>query len=506
MYHNQQSASLGYNNLEQQRQLKSKQQQYQRQKQLYQRQQQQKQKQLQMQQQLQKRQQLIQQQKFIQQEQNFQREMIEKQRQQRDAFEATVTNYQQNVVAPQSTTKRNFEYPGPISSGRAATFSTYYLNMPQTNYGINKVETGNVNRQQRNPEIKEYPVDSQQQNNNVIESSLHHSQVQNNRMAIKERVPFVTMSQLQPATSSSPLQDLNKVVLSSHQNVTDPTVQPPQHNPVSAHVSYQPTNHITSPRINASSSNQSQYRISQSNQLQAGNPLNDALKREPSQLLTQQAAGQVNQFSLKPTPSSLFQTQADGLPRSSMELNHDLNKTSQIEGRGGVGDGPEIPTPEKPKTKEKLFYFPIKRDILIRMLPLNIQEKYRSLREARNINTSYEASNNKEKQNTTALENMKIQNVTHKNYYGTASISNFRYSVRQIKRGDDSITEHFDLLSQNSSNHGEYVKEINNATIISSPEAGFENQSKSIVSSEHSEDIKPAKTSIGVEGYKEIPL
>ena len=92
--------------------------------------------------------------------------MMEKQRQQRDAFEVTVANYQQNVVAPQST-RRNFAYPKPISPGRAATFITYYPNMPQTNYGINKVATGNsnVNRHQRNPEIKEYSVDSPKQNN-----------------------------------------------------------------------------------------------------------------------------------------------------------------------------------------------------------------------------------------------------------------------------------------------------------------------------------------------------
>lgn len=446
MYNNQKLASLGGNNLEQQRQLKSKQQQYQRQQQLYNRQQQQKQKQLQMQQQLQKRQQLIQQQKFLQQERNVQREMMEKQRQQQNAFEATVTNFQQNVVAPQSTTRRSFA----LLPGRAATFSTYYPNVPQTNYGINKVATGNVNRQQRHPEIKEYSVDSLQQNNNVIESSLHNSQVQNNRMAIKERVPLVMVSQLQPATSTLPLPDLNKVVPSPHQNFTRLTVRPLQHNPISAHVSYQPTSQIdiTSPRINVSSTNPSQYRISQSNQLQAGNPSNDALKREPPQLSTQQAAEEVNQFSFSPSP--VFQRHADGPPRPSMELNHHLNKTSQTERRGGVGDGPEIPTQERLKTKEKLFYFPIKRDTLIRMLPLNIQEKYRSLREARNINSSYEAAHDKEKENTTALEEMKIQNATHKNNFTTASISNVKYSVRQIERRDNSITEHFDLLPQNT--------------------------------------------------------
>lgn len=517
MYNDKQTASPGYNSLKQQRQLKL--------------QQQQKQKQFQMQQQLQSRQPLMQRQTFIQQGKNVQQQMMEKQRQQREAFESTVTNYQQSVAAPQTTPWRNTAYqnsqgnlqsniikvdPKPVSLGRAATFSVYYPKMPQhmydqyspfrrlqTNYRSNSVATRNFNPKQSNPEIKEYPMDSLRQNN-VMESSLHDSQVQNNRMPIKEQVPLVTVSQ---PTWQSP--DLNRVL----QNFTNLKLQPLQHNPNSVHASYQPTSQITYPGVNVNPTNQSQYRISQSNQLQAGNPLNEAQKREPLQLLTQQAEGQVNQFTVKPA-SSVFQTHDGGPPR--MESKYDLNKTSQTERRGGAGDGPDIPTQEKPKKKEKLFYFPIKRDTLIRMLPLNIQEKYRSLRETRNINSSYEASSNKKKENSTAFEDVKVQNVSHK-IDPSPNISNFKYSVQQIKTGNDSITEYFDLLPQstskiinsttNSSNHGEMSMKSNNAyaTLISSPETRLETSS-AFSSPEQSEDIKPAETSIGIEEYKEIPL
>ncbi|KAL9985397.1 hypothetical protein ACROYT_G007801 [Oculina patagonica] len=472
LYNDKQTASPGYNSLEQQRQLKLQQQQ----------QQQQKQKQFQIQQQLQSRQQLMQRQTFIQQGKNVQRQMMEKLRQQREAFESTVTNYQQNVAAPQSTPWRNTAYqnlqgnlqsnilrvvPKPVSPGRAATLSAYYPKMPQRIY----------NRQQSNPEIKEYVMDLPKRNL-VVESSLHESQVENNLMPIKEHMPRVALSQ--PATDTWQRPDLNRVLPNSGKNVTGLTLQPLQHDPNSVHVSYQLTNQITYPGVTVNPTNQSQYRISQSNQLQAGNLINDAQKREPSKLLTQQAEGQVNQLSVKPA-SSVFQTHDSGAP--SMESKHNLNKTYQIERRGGVGDEPETPAQEKPKKKEKLFYFPIKRDTLIRMLPLNLQAKYRSLRETRNINSSYEAFRNEKKENSTALEDMKVQNLTHKNDPST-NISNFKYSVQQIKTGNDSITEYFDLLPQstskiinsttNSSNDSEMLIKPNNATLISTPETGLE--------------------------------
>ena len=202
--------------------------------------------------------------------------------------------------------------------------------------------------------------------------------------------------------------------------------------------------------------------------------------KEPAQLLTQQAEDQV-QFSVKPA-SSVFQTLDNGPP--SMESKHDLNKTSQIERRGGVEDESATSTEEKPKRKEKLFYFPIKRDTLIRMLPLNLQAKYRSLRETRNVNSNYEASSNKKKENSTALEDMKTQNVNN-NIEPSTNISNFKYSVQQIKTGSDSITEYFDLLPQSTS------KIINSATGIKT------SNSNSVFS--QTDNIKPAETSINEE-------
>ena len=229
--------------------------------------------------------------KFIQQEQSLQRE---KQRQQREAFESTITNHQQNVAPPQSalswgnthTVYQNSQgnaqssirvYSKPLSFGRAAMLSTYYSKMPQlvheqyspyrklqTNYGSNNVATGYFNRQQSNPEIKEYSMHSPKQN--VMESSLHE---ENNRIPIREQAPLVTVSQPDASTWRRP--HLNSVLPNPDQNVTGLSLQPQQHNTNGVHVSYKTTNQIATPGVHANPTNQSQYRISQSNQLQAGN-------------------------------------------------------------------------------------------------------------------------------------------------------------------------------------------------------------------------------------------
>ncbi|KAJ7394157.1 hypothetical protein OS493_003836 [Desmophyllum pertusum] len=337
--------------------------------------------------------QLMEQQKLIQ-EQNFQREMMEKQRQQRKAFESTpVNNHQQNVVVPQSTSwPRDTTYQNsqgnlqssikvdskPASPGQAAELSAYYSKMPgtpQTNYERNNVATG--------PEIKAYSMDWSKKTN-LIGSPLHDSQVK--RIPMKEHLPRVSVSQAAIPTWQQ--SDLNRVLPSSNKNVTNLTLTPLQDKQKDFRVSYQPTNQITSRGVNLNPTSQSQYRISPSisSQLKAGSLLNAPLKKEPAPLLEQKA-----DFS---SASSIFQTNNRSTP--SMKSKQELNKTSQVEKRGDVEDGSQ-PQDEPPKKKEKLFYFPIKRDTLIRLLPMNLQAKYRSLRETRNINSSYEAFSNKEK-------------------------------------------------------------------------------------------------------------
>lgn len=465
---------------------------------------------MQIQLQMQRRQKLIEQQKLVRQEQNSQRQMMEKQRQQRGTLiESPITNNQQHVFAPQSTLWRNPAYQNSqknlqsnarvdsrfVSSVRAASWSSYYPETPQPTYERystyrtlhektrNNVANGNFNQQRRNPEVGANSVVLTQKNV-VLKSSLENSQVERNLMPVKEHVPLVTVSQ--PVTNTWQRPDFNRVLESSDRNVTPLTLQPVQHNQSDVHVSPQLiTNQTTSSGAAVKPTTQSLFRIFSSNQLEIGNQVNVPPETELPQLLTQTAKDKVNQIPVR-TASSVFQTNNDG--PLNMESKDDLNKTSQIERRGGVGDGPESPSQEKSPKKEKLFYFPIKRDTLIRLLPLNLQEKYRSLRETRNNNSTYEASIDKKNENSTVLEDMKVrQNVTQKMDSST-NISNFKYSIQQIKTGNDSITEYFDLLPQSTSNssyQGDGSIKSNNATII--PSTAFKNFNHNFFS-EKSED------------------
>ena len=464
--------SIGYNALEQQRQLELKQQQQQQQ------QQQQKQKQLLLQQ-MQKRQKVIEQQKLVQQQQNFQREMMEKQRQQREALiEPPITNNHQQVVAPQSTQwgnpaayqnwQKNLQSNARVDSRfaspvRAVSWSSYYPKTSQSirerylaTYGTlqektrSDVANGNFNQQLSNSGIGINSVRLNQQNF-VLKSSLQNNQVESNLTPMEEQVHPVTVSQ--PVTSAWKRPDFtDRVLLSSQRNDTPLTLQPVQYNQSDVHVSSQLiSNHITSPGVDVNPATQARFKSSSSNQLEAGSQINVSPKREPPQSLTQTVRGKVNEISLK-AASSVFKPNDNNPPGVE-------SKTFQTERRGGVGDGAENRTQEKTQKKEKLFYFPIKRDTLIRLLPSNLQEKYRSLRETRNINSTYEAMD-KKKDSSSVLEDMKFQqNVTQKMADSSTNISNVKYSVRQIKTGNDSITEYFDLIPQRTPRNSSYQSE-----------------------------------------------
>ena len=481
IYNDKQKSSIGYNTLEQQRQLE-----------LQQQQQQQKQKQLQIQQQMQRRQKVIEQQKLLRQEQNVQREMMEKQRQQREALiESPITNNHQHFDAPQSTPWRNPAYQNWqknlqsnarvdsrfVSPLHAASWRSYYSKNPQPAHKRyfasdgtlqektrNNVANSNFNQQLSNSEVGTNSVSLTQQNV-VLKSSLQNSQVERNltpMRGVKEQVHLATVSQ--PVTSAWQRPDFNRVLPSLHQNVTPVTLKPLQHNQNDVHVRPQLiSNQITSPGVDVNLTTQSQFRISSSIQLKAGNQFNVPPKKESPQLLLTQAAKAVK------AAGSVFHTNNDGPP--GMESKNDLNKTSQTERRGGVGDGAENRAQEKTHKREKLFYFPIKRDTLIRLLPSSLQEKYRSLRETRNINSTYETSIDKKKASFTTLEDMKVQQNENQKMDSSTNISNLKYSIRQIKTGNDSITEYFDLLPQstpNSSSNSEEPIKSSNASIVPS--------------------------------------
>ena len=478
-YDKQAVSTLGYQALQleqqKQQQLKVQQQQQQRQKQLAE---QLKQKQQEMQQQLQRRTHAMQMQKLRHQQQTFQREMVDKQRQQREAFElANMNDYnQQGLSEPQFKPWRypanqnpqdKFQSSGrvhskPISHRSGATLSTFYPEMSQklyeryptyrtipTNYKGNSVATGELNQQQINPAIKTYSVNSLKRSD-LSTSSGNDIQVLESRERVTENVPpSLSRTVISPTWRRS---GLNRVLQNSDTNFTNLTLQPVKHN--HGNVYSLTANEITSTEVHVKPTSQSQ----DSTLLQKGNPPHAPPSKEATPLPLQKAEGQIQQFSVKPA-IYMFQTKTEGTP--SMQSKSTLNVTSQVEKRGDVDDKTASQPQKKSARKEKLFYFPIKRDTLISLLPMHLQEKYRSLRDTRNVNSSYEASINKNKVNSTVkMEDIKLQNLSQKVDPPTI-ISSYNYSVQQIKTGNDSITEYFYLPSQTTA-------EIINSTSVNS--------------------------------------
>lgn len=419
---------------------------------------------------MQRRQNLIGQQESELRKRHFQREMMEKLRQQRETiYTSPITNNYQQVVTPKSARWRNPAYQNSqknlqsnakvdsrfLSPAQAVSWGSHYSKTPQpiherfsTSRALQEktrsnVAKGDFHQQLSNSEVGANSVGLTKQNV-VLKSSLQNSQMEKKLTLMKEQMGPVTVSQ--PVMSTWQRPDFNRVLPSSQRNATPLTSQPVQRNQSNVHVSSQLiSNQIGSPGDNVNPTTQSQFRISSSNQLEEGNQSIVLPKNESSQLFAQSVKGQVNQFSVK-VAGSVFQTNNDGPP--SVKSKDESNRTSQTQRRGGVGDGPE--PQEKPQKKEKLFYFPIKRDTLIRLLPSNLQEEFRSLRETRNINSTYETSIDKEKAKSKFLEDMKVQQNVAQKMDSSANISNYKYSIEQIKTGNNSITEYFDLLPQSS--------------------------------------------------------
>ena len=438
---------------------------------------------------MQRRHNLIEQQGSELQERHFQREMTEKLRQQRETiYTSPITNNHEHVVTSQSARWRNPTYQNWqknlqsnarvdsrfVSPARAASWSSYYSKSPQPIHERfftyrtlqektrSNVANGDFNQQLSKSEVGANSVGLTKQNV-VLKSSLQNSEMEKSLTPMKEQVGPVTVSQ--PVMSTWQRPDFNRVLPSSQRNATPLTSQPVQRNQSSVHVSSQLiSDQIASPGDNVNPTPQSQFRISSSNQSEEGNQSIVLPKNESSQLFAQSAKSQVNQFSVK-VAGSVFQRNNDSPP--SVDSRDESNRKSQTQRRGGGGDGPE--TQKKPQKKEKLFYFPIKRDTLIRLLPSNLQEKYRSLRETRNINSTYEASIDKAKVKSKFLEDMNVQQNVAQKMDSSTNISKYKYSIEQIKTGNNSITEYFDLLPQSppkSPYQSQEAIKSNNNTIV----------------------------------------
>ena len=326
MKSNKQGSPLGFNPMEQRRQLELRQQQQQQQHQQH------RLRQLQ----IQRKGQLIQQQKQIQQAQNVQQEMMQKQRQQLRAMKQ-----QQNVKTLHAAlwnstvyknTPKNLQSSGGVISQSASpgrlTFNSY-PKTPQVSYGRHSPQwplqnnSGDKNvATQNNPDLISRSMVSPKQTY-FVQSSRSQSQVvgENNIPATERNKPGMNVTNRSGITPSS----------------------------------------------------------SGWNQLQLRNQVAAPLKPEPPPImLTKTPETQGKQFPVN-SVSYVFQKQKES--PSSFNPNPLVNTTAKVERRGNMEDidGRKIQSQEKPTKKEKLFYFPIKRDTLIQMLPTNLLKKYSQL-------------------------------------------------------------------------------------------------------------------------------
>ena len=450
------TASLGFSNSFEQR------------KQLELRQQQQTQRQLQLRQQLQRRRHTIQQRKSIQQAQG---ELMKFQRQQQQAVknQEKIRQLPQRIIwntlgnlPPSSGT-----YSQPTAPARRVAF-TYYSTIPQVrngkyssyrapqrNYEGRNVASPGVNQWQSNPDLISRSMVSPKQSDFIQSSPPQNQSLEGSNMPGNKGLgSLVSMSQTAPATGQRSV--LSRILPSSDQGIS-----------------------------------------------RVENQLNGYLNSKPPIILTKTAEAQKTQF---PVRSASYSSQTHQERPRNVKSNHELNTTFNTQTQNKE-DGGNNQTQEIPKKKEKLFYFPIKRDTLIQMLPLNLQEKYKFLREARNTNTSKETLINKQNIKTQDSIDINFQNVTQMRDPPT-DISYYGHTIQQMTQPKDFSTQQSKSAVLNSSRNSSTFDTgsiESNAAAISASETAPQTLNYNFSSGQSSIINQSNETSV-IEEYEQIPL
>ena len=468
VYNGKQAGSVGFNAVEKRK--------------LELRQQQQRQRQLQIRQQWQLRTRQHQQQKLRQQVHG---ENIQRKRPQRQTNDSPVIDQKQNALqktlwrystyhAPKNLQSRG-EVESQTASPTPAAFS-YYRKIPQVSYesyyspqeALQKYEDsnfpmlGNLKQRQSNPDTT---VISSKGNGLIIgltNSSQSRSQVmEGSKMQANETQETSLISVSKASTPIMQRPNDRKVLLNYDQSINKLQYKldsQPKQNTSSTHdaafVSYHPTRMITSSSVEMGPSNRTGaillkpntplFRNSVSNNLQVGNQLNVSFKSEtPPVVLTKTAETQEKQ-NLVNSSSYALEKQQESHPRL---ISNTTSNSS--EGHVNMGGRQNIQSQEKPTRKEKLFYFPIKRDTLIQMLLLNLEEKYRLLRDTRNVTTSTQ---------------YELQNIT-KVIGPSENISNIAKTTQQIRQPIERTTT-FNSSRNSSSSYGKGSNETRDTSSI----------------------------------------
>lgn len=226
-----------------------------------------------------------------------------------------------------------------------------------------------------------------------IQSSQSRSRVtERNKTPLNERqVSLITAPLVAKPTSRR--SHLSRILSNSNQEINklqyEVNSQTQSDNKNAAPVTYYPSNKISASDGEPSLVNRSwtslpkPYTSLSRNQLQVGDQSKVSLKSESTQaVLIKPVETQVKPFLVKPTGHAV-QTLQKSQPPNRIS-SHLFIITPNTHGQSNMTDWQNDQSWENTTKKEKLFYFPIKRDTLIQMLPLNLQEKYKSLRETRN--------------------------------------------------------------------------------------------------------------------------
>lgn len=460
-------------------------------------------------------------------DQSSPQEMVDKQRQQREAFELLDTNNYnvQGMSAERISTNQNLQgsfQPRTVLGSktvppkRGTSVSVLYPKTPQqfyprpsidrkipTSSKVTTLAASELNQQQINPILETYSAKGLT-DTTLISSAVDREVLDKSRATATEIMPRLASWQaaLSPPSQRSEFQKASKAL---DQNLKHLTLQPLKDNQRNVHSPF--SNEITSLGVDMKRLSQSQNRIQVQVESPVAAPLRNSgfskvssirnqnvqdvnfqpvkvngekadssiinetkslginantinqsqdrvlsLTRSPSYASSrkgsnlqslQKTEGPLQQFSVKPATLTL---QAKNRSTLGMQLRLPLNITSPLAKQGYLKDAVKGHPHAKSAKKEKLFYFPIKRDTLISLLPMHLQAKYRSLRDTRNENSTQIVSLSKSIENSTVkMEDIKSPNISLKNGF---HISQYKYSVEQIKTGNDSITEYFYLPSK----------------------------------------------------------
>ena len=458
-------------------------------------------------------------------DQSSPQEMVDKQRQQREAFELLDTNNYnvQGMSAERISTNQNLQgsfQPRAVLGSktmppkRGTSVSVLYPKTPQqfyprpsidrkipTSSKVTTLAASELNQQQINPILETYSPKGLT-DTTLISSAVDREVLDKSRATATEIMPRLASWQaaLSPPSQQSEFQKTSKAL---DQNLKHLTLQPLKDNQKNVHSPF--SNEITSLGVNMKRLSQSQNRIQVQVESPVAAPLSNSgfskvssirnqnvqdvnlqpvkvngekadssiidetkslginantinqsqdlsLTRSPSYASSrkgsnlqslQKTEGPLQQFSVKPATLTI---QAKNRSTLGMQLRLPLNITSPLAKQGYLKDAVKGHPHAKSAKKEKLFYFPIKRDTLISLLPMHLQAKFRSLRDTGNENSTQIVSLSKSSENSTVkMEDIKSPNISLKNGF---HISQYKYSVEQIKTGNDSITEYFYLPSK----------------------------------------------------------